>query len=175
MQFYTFPMGESTLTPPEFRGVYVNLSIINERGSNKNKPSIELRAISFQLHLTEVTKGLWDCFKVNLSSAGSLRLMKEVNAVPMDEITYTSQSSNSNLYMHPYLTPTLNLNTRTLLEQTPSVNTPPINVLRWTRVIWLLILNNHLYTSGMWLGVAPKMNTKKTCVEKRLNHVLKIW
>lgn len=66
-------MGESTLTPPKLRGVYVNSSIVNERGSNKNKPSIGLRAISFQLHLTKVTRGLWDYFIVNLSSVGSSR------------------------------------------------------------------------------------------------------
>jgi hypothetical protein len=61
----------------------------------------------------------------------------------------------------PYLTPTLNLNTRTLLEQTPTVNTPSINLLRWMYVIWLLILISHLYMSGIWLSVVPKMDTKR--------------
>ena len=35
-------------------------------------------------------------------------------------------------------------------------------------------LTGHLYLSGVGLGVNLKMDTKKTCVEKRLVYVLKI-
>ena len=37
-----------------------------------------------------------------------------------------------------------------------------IYIVLWTCLIRLLILVKHLYLSGMWLGVTPKMNTKKT-------------
>ena len=33
--------------------------------------------------------------------------------------------------------------------------------------IWLLILDRYLYLSGMSFGVAPKMNTKMACIQKR--------
>ena len=35
-------------------------------------------------------------------------------------------------------------------------------------------LDRHLYLSGTWLSVAPRMDTKNTCVEKRLEYMLKI-
>ena len=40
---------------------------------------------------------------------------------------------------------------------------------------WLLLLIKYLYLSGMWFGVAPKKNTKKTYVLKSLNYVIEIW
>ncbi len=36
-----------------------------------------------------------------------------------------------------------------------------------------LIVIGHLFLSGMWLGVAPRTDTKKTCVQKRSDDVLK--
>lgn len=151
-------MDESTLTPPKLPGVYLNSSIIYERGSNKNKPSIGLRAVSFQLRLTKFTKGLWHCFRVNLSS---LRTYESGQCSPNGwDYIHTMKIWFKPLHT-PYLTPTLNLNTWTLLEQTPMVNTPPINLLRWMYVIWLLILISHLYMSGIWLSLVPKMDTKR--------------
>jgi hypothetical protein len=41
-----------------------------------------------------------------------------------------------------------------------------------TCLIHLLIFIEHPSSSGMWLGVAPRINTKKICVQKRL---LKLW
>ena len=38
----------------------------------------------------------------------------------------------------------------------------------------LVILIRHLYLSGMRFGVAPRTDTKKPCVEKRLDCVLKV-
>ena len=35
---------------------------------------------------------------------------------------------------------------------------------RKTCLLWLLLLIGHLYSSDVWSGVAPKTNTKKTCV-----------
>ena len=32
--------------------------------------------------------------------------------------------------------------------------------------IWLLLLNGHLYLSGMSFGVAPKTNTKMACIQR---------
>jgi hypothetical protein len=40
-------------------------------------------------------------------------------------------------------------------------------------LIQLLILIGHLYLSGMWLGVVLRTNAKKTCVQKRLDYMLK--
>lgn len=34
-------------------------------------------------------------------------------------------------------------------------------------LIWLLILNGHLYLSGISFGVAPKTNFKMACIQKR--------
>ena len=39
-----------------------------------------------------------------------------------------------------------------------------LDLLKHMCLIWLLILFIHLYLSGMWLGVAPRIGTKKTCV-----------
>ena len=39
-----------------------------------------------------------------------------------------------------------------------------LDMLKHMCLIWLLILFIHLYLSGMWLGVAPRIGTKKTCV-----------
>ena len=36
------------------------------------------------------------------------------------------------------------------------------------------VLDQTLYLSGMWLGVAPRKDTKKTCVQKKLDYVLKM-
>ena len=36
-------------------------------------------------------------------------------------------------------------------------------------------LNGHLYLSGIWLGVHLRMDTKKKCVEQRLDYMLKIY
>ena len=41
-------------------------------------------------------------------------------------------------------------------------------------LIQLLILIGQLNLSGMWLGVALRTDAKKTCVQKRLDHMLKI-
>jgi hypothetical protein len=33
-------------------------------------------------------------------------------------------------------------------------------------LIWLLILIGHPYLSGVWLDVAPRTDTKKTCLKE---------
>lgn len=38
---------------------------------------------------------------------------------------------------------------------------------RLMRLSWLLILIERLYWSGVWFGVAPRMDTQKTCVFQR--------
>ena len=40
--------------------------------------------------------------------------------------------------------------------------------------IQLLILNGHLYLSDVWLGKDLRMDTRKTCVQSRLDSVLKV-
>ena len=42
-------------------------------------------------------------------------------------------------------------------------------------LLWLLLLIKHLYSSDMWLGMAPITDTKKTWVLKRLDYMLKIY
>ena len=44
-----------------------------------------------------------------------------------------------------------------------------VNWLEWAGLIWLLILNGHLYLSEVEFCVDFKMDTKKTCVKKRLD------
>ena len=39
-------------------------------------------------------------------------------------------------------------------------------------LILCLVLNKHLYLGGVWLGLNLRINTKKTCVETRLDYVL---
>jgi hypothetical protein len=57
---------------------------------------------------------------------------------------------------------------RTLLAATGKV--------LWWAVLtnWLLILNWHLYLSRMGLGVDLRTDTRKICVQKRLDYVFKI-
>ena len=45
----------------------------------------------------------------------------------------------------------------------------------FSTLIWLLFLLQHLYLSSLWLGVSPRMDTKKPCVGKRLDYVLEMW
>ena len=36
-------------------------------------------------------------------------------------------------------------------------------------------LNQHLYLSGMWFGVVPRIEIRMTCVQQGLDCVLKTW
>ena len=47
-------------------------------------------------------------------------------------------------------------------------------MLRFGGLIRLLILNGHLYLSGVWLGVDLRMDIKKACVKKKLDDMHKI-
>ena len=48
----------------------------------------------------------------------------------------------------------------------------PPKRLSLTTLIRLLFLLQDLYLSAMWFGVAPRMEFKKSCVERRLDYVL---
>ena len=50
----------------------------------------------------------------------------------------------------------------------------PWSFVREMCIIWVVTLNNHLYLSGVWLGVNLRTDIKSTCIKKRLDDDLKV-